>query len=129
MLNALIAASLRKPWLVLLMAGLLVVVSVRELARMPVEVFPELSAPTVTIMTEAPGYAAEEVETAVTFPVETAINGLPGLRRLRSSSTLSLSIVWAEFPWRRPRRFRLGRDCFRPGRNSEFPAVNSRFRI
>lgn len=97
MLNALIAASLRKPWLVLLLAGLLVVVSVRELWRMPVEVFPELSAPTVTIMTEAPGYAAEEVETAVTFPVETAINGLPGLRRVRSSSTLSLSIVWAEF--------------------------------
>ena len=97
MFNALIRASLERPWLVLLLATGLVVLSVRVVTRMPVEVFPELNAPTVTVMTEVPGYAAEEVESAVTFPIETALNGMPGLRRIRSTSTLGLSIVWVEF--------------------------------
>src|SRR5687767_373336 len=97
MLNRLIAWSLRNPWLIVFLAVFLTVASAIRILQMPVEVFPELNAPTVTIMTEAPGYAAEEVELAVTFQIETAINGIPGLRRLRSSSTIGLSIVWAEF--------------------------------
>ncbi|MHC4389927.1 MAG: efflux RND transporter permease subunit [Planctomycetota bacterium] len=97
MLNRLILWSLQNRWLVLLLAVVLILASVELGPRMPLDVFPELNAPTVTIMTEAPGYAAEEVELAVTFPVETAINGLPGVRRVRSSSASGLSIVWAEF--------------------------------
>ena len=97
MLNALIRWSLLRRRLVLGLALMLVAVSVWRVPQMPVEVFPELNAPTVTIMTEAPGYAPEEVERAVTFQIETSLNGISGLRRLRSSSALGLSIVWAEF--------------------------------
>lgn len=97
MLNQLIKYSLEHRGLVLALTVLLLTVSAYRTPRMPLEVFPELNAPTITVMTEAPGYAPEEVERAVTFPIETALNGVPGLRRLRSSSALGLSIVWAEF--------------------------------
>lgn len=97
MLNRLIRWSLDNRWLVLLLAVGLVAASAIVIADAPLDVFPELKAPTVTVMTEAPGYAAEEVEVAVTFPIETALNGLPGIRRVRSSSAIGLSIVWAEF--------------------------------
>ena len=97
MLNAMIRWSLRRRGVVLGLMFLLLAVTIYRVPRMPIEVFPELNAPTVTIMTEAPGYAPEEVERAVTFQIETALNGLAGLRRLRSSSALGLSIVWAEF--------------------------------
>lgn len=97
MLNALIRLSLERRGLVLGLTALVLAVSAYRAPRMPLEVFPELNAPTITIMTEAPGYAPEEVERSVTFPIETSLNGVPGLRRLRSSSALGLSIVWAEF--------------------------------
>jgi CzcA family heavy metal efflux pump len=97
MLNKLIAASLKYRRMVLVFAIAVIAGSAFLLPSVPLEVFPELKAPTVTIMTEAPGYAPSEVELAVTFPVETAINGLPGIRRVRSSSLVGLSIVWAEF--------------------------------
>jgi HME family heavy-metal exporter len=97
MLNRVILRSLNNRWVVLLLGIGIVVGAALDMRSMPLDVFPELNAPTVTIMTEAPGYAAEEVERAVTFPIETAINGLPGVRRVRSSSAISLSIVWAEF--------------------------------
>ncbi|MEM8709308.1 MAG: efflux RND transporter permease subunit [Planctomycetota bacterium] len=97
MLNALIRWSLDHRSLVLGLSALLLAVSAYRIPQLPVEVFPELNAPTVTIMTEAPGYAPEEVEQAITFPIETALGGIAGLRRLRSSSALGLSIVWAEF--------------------------------
>jgi CzcA family heavy metal efflux pump len=96
-LNKLILWSLQNRWLVLLLGVGVVVGAVVHLRHVPLDVFPELNAPTVTIMTEAPGFAAEEVERAVTFPIESALNGLPGVRRVRSSSATSLSIVWAEF--------------------------------
>ena len=97
MLNKIILYCLQNRVLVCILSLLLLIASTYQLSRMPLEVFPELNAPTVTIMTEAPGYAAEEVERAVTFQIESVLNGIPGLRRLRSSSTIGLSIVWAEF--------------------------------
>lgn len=99
MLKRLIAISLKHSSLVLVAAGLLLVFAGLQTARMPVDVFPELNAPTVVIMAEAGGLAADEVETNVTFPIESAVNGLTGTRRVRSSSATSLSIVWVEFEW------------------------------
>lgn len=97
MLSKVIHWSLEHCYMVLALAVLLVIGSIYFLREMPIEVFPELNAPTVTIMTEAPGYSAEEVEKTISFQIESSLNGIPGLRRLRSSSTMGLSIVWAEF--------------------------------
>ncbi|HLO39686.1 MAG TPA: efflux RND transporter permease subunit [Phycisphaerales bacterium] len=99
MLARLIAFSIKHATLVLMAAGMLLLFAGLRISAMPVDVFPELSAPTVVIMTEAGGLAADEVEMNVTFPIETAVNGLPGTRRIRSSSATSLSIVWVEFEW------------------------------
>lgn len=99
MLARLIEFSVRNASLVVVAAGLLTVFAGLRLREMPVDVFPELNAPTVVVMSEAGGLSADEVESFVTFPVETAVNGLPGLRKVRSASATSLSIVWAEFDW------------------------------
>jgi HME family heavy-metal exporter len=82
---------------VLVMAAVLLVYAAWNAREIPVDVFPELNAPQVVIMTESGGLAADEVEQYITFPIETAVNGLPGVRRVRSSSAISLSIVWVEF--------------------------------
>ena len=97
MFKSMIGFSLKRSPLIVVAAGLLLVLAGVYINRIPVDVFPELNAPTVTIMTECKGYAADEVEQYVTFPIESAVNGIQGVRRVRSSSAMSLSIVWVEF--------------------------------
>ena len=99
MFTWLISLSLRHAKAVVIVAGILLALAGWLIPRMAVDVFPELNAPTVVVMTEAGGLAADEVEQYVTVPIESSVNGMPGMRKLRSSSSLGLSIVWAEFDW------------------------------
>jgi CzcA family heavy metal efflux pump len=99
MFDWMIRSSLRHPWLVVSAALLLVGVGLFETSRMPLDVLPELSAPSVTVVTEANGMAPEEVEKLVTIPLEQTLNGSAGVRRIRSSSAIGISLVWVEFDW------------------------------
>jgi copper/silver efflux system protein len=99
MFDKLIQFSLQKRFVVLISAILLLIAGTYITIDLPVDVFPDLTAPTVTIMTEAHGMAAEEVEALVTFPLETAVNGATDVRRVRSSSSAGFSIIWVEFDW------------------------------
>ena len=99
MLNNIIKFSLNNKYLVLLSSVVLVVVGMRTATNMDVDVFPDLTAPTVVVMTDAHGMASEEVERLVTFPIETAVNGATDVRRVRSVSSQGFSFVWVEFDW------------------------------
>jgi CzcA family heavy metal efflux pump len=105
MLNKIIFFSLNNKLFILLAAILLIIFGTYTANKMDVDVFPDLTAPTVVVMTDAGGMAAEEIERLVTFPIETAVNGATGVRRVRSSSMQGYSFVWVEFDW--------GTDIFR----------------
>ena len=105
MINNIIKFSLNNKYLILLLSVVLVVFGARTAVNMDVDVFPDLTAPTVVVMTDAHGMASEEVERMVTFPIETAMNGATDVRRVRSASSQGFSFVWIEFDW--------GTDIFR----------------
>ncbi|MEM7146112.1 MAG: efflux RND transporter permease subunit [Verrucomicrobiota bacterium] len=99
MLNALIRRSLANRGIIIAAAVIVLVLGIHTTTKLPVEVLPDLTKPTVTLLTEAPGLAPEEVETLVTVPLENALMGVPGLTRLRSTSDVALSLVFVEFDW------------------------------
>ncbi len=99
MLNKIILFSLNNRFLIVVASVLLIIFGTYVATRMEVDVFPDLTAPTVVVLTESHGMAPEEIEKLVTFPIETAVNGATNVRRVRSSSSAGISIVWVEFEW------------------------------
>src|SRR6476469_4456212 len=98
-MKRLIQWSIDHHWMVMVFSALLLVGGIWTASEMPVDVFPDLTAPTVTILTEGRGMAPEEMESLVTFPIESAINGASNVRRVRSATALGIAVVWVEFDW------------------------------
>jgi Cu/Ag efflux pump CusA len=104
-MQRLIQWSIDHHWMVLALSILLAAAGLWSAREMPVDVFPDLTAPSVTILTEGRGMAPDEMETLVTFPIEAAINGASDVRRVRSATAVGIAVVWVEFDW--------GTDVFR----------------
>src|SRR5262245_63629701 len=98
-MKRLIQWSIDHSWLVIGLAFTLFGAGAWTARQMPIDVFPDLTAPTVTILTEGHGMAPEEMESLVTFPIESAINGASGVRRVRSAIAVGIAVVWGEFDW------------------------------
>jgi CzcA family heavy metal efflux pump len=99
MINELIRWALKQRLAVLVVSGLLLAYGAYTTRRVPIDVFPDLTAPTVTVIVEGHGMAPQEMETLVTFPIETAVNGAGGVRRVRSATGVGIAVVWVEFEW------------------------------
>jgi Cu/Ag efflux pump CusA len=99
MIDALIRWSLHHRAAVMALAAAFLVWGGWTAARMPLDVLPDLTAPTVTVLTEAPGMDPLEIEALVTFPIESALNGSAGVRRIRSATAVGVAVVWVEFEW------------------------------
>src|SRR5436189_1575172 len=98
-MKRLVQWSIDHHWMVTVLSALLLAAGIWTARDMPVDVFPDLTAPTVTILTEGRGMAAEEMESLVTFPIESAVNGASNVRRVRSATALGLAVIWVEFDW------------------------------
>src|SRR5437867_11194683 len=98
-MKRLIQWSIEHHWMVLVFSVLLLAAGLWTAREMPVDVFPDLTAPTVTILAEGHGMAPDEMESLVTFPIESAMNGASGVRRVRSATAVGISVVWVEFDW------------------------------
>ena len=98
-MKRLIQWSIEHHWMVMVFSAVLLALAVWTVRDMPVDVFPDLTAPTVTILAEGRGMAPEEMESLVTFPIEAAINGASGVRRVRSATAVGIAVVWVEFDW------------------------------
>src|ERR1700752_4565908 len=98
-MRRLIQCSIEHHWMITAMSLLLAGAGFWVARDMPVDVFPDLTAPTVTILTEGHGMAPDEMESLVTFPIESAINGASSVRRVRSATAVGIAVVWVEFDW------------------------------
>src|SRR5688572_33246585 len=98
-MKRLITWSIDHHWIVIGLSALLLGAGIWTARAMPIDVFPDLTAPTVTILAEGQGMAPEEMESLVTFPIESAINGASGVRRVRSATAIGIGVVWVKFDW------------------------------
>ena len=98
-MKRLIAWSIDHHWIVIVLSAAVLAAGIWTARRMPIDVFPDLTAPTVTILAEGHGMAPEEMESLVTFPIESSINGASGVRRVRSATAVGIAVVWVEFDW------------------------------
>src|SRR5918993_1197703 len=98
-MKRLIQWSIDHHWIVIALSALLLAAGIWTARQMPIDVFPDLTAPTVTILAEGHGMAPEEMESLVTFPIESAINGAAGVRRVRSATAVGVGVIWIEFDW------------------------------